>query len=369
MNEQEIFSCIALTQAPGIGHISAKRLMDEIGSATEIFSLRNELQERLPEVNLRLIKALDAPQAMKRAEAELQFIQKNKLTCLTLFDEAYPSRLRDCEDAPILLFYKGNADLNPLRVVSMVGTRRATTYGQDRCAAFLKELKAYHPDILITSGLAYGIDIHSHRAALVNQLPTVGVLAHGLDRIYPPTHRQAAVKMLEQGGLLTEFLSGTQPDRHNFISRNRIIAGISDATIVVESANKGGALITAEIAGSYHRDCFAFPGRTTDEYSRGCNRLIRENKAILIQSAEEFVQAMGWETIPVKQSVQRSLFPELTGKEQQIVSILQKQGNLHINTLVVETNLPIQEMSALLFTLEMKGILRVQAGAVYELLH
>ena len=185
MNEEEIFSCIALTQVPGIGHIGAKRLMDGMGSATAVFKLRNELQEKLPEVNRRLVDALNAPEAMKCAEEEFRFIQKNNIRCLTLFDEDFPARLRECDDAPILLFYKGNADLNALRVVSIVGTRRATAYGHDLCAGFLKELTAYHPDILIASGLAYGIDIHAHRGALANGFPTVGVLAHGLDRIYP----------------------------------------------------------------------------------------------------------------------------------------------------------------------------------------
>lgn len=189
--------------------------------------------------------------------------------------------MRECDDAPLALFYRGNADLNTLHIINIVGTRHATPYGQDICTRFLADLSALYPDTLIVSGLAYGIDIHAHRAALQNHFKTIGVLAHGLDRIYPAEHRKTAVSMLEQGGLLTEFTSGTNPDRQNFVKRNRIVAGMSDATVVIESAAKGGALITAELAESYHRDCFAFPGRCNDEYSIGCNNLIRKTRQCL----------------------------------------------------------------------------------------
>ena len=253
----------------------------------------------------------------------------------------------------------------------MVGTRRATDYGKQFCAGFLRDLAALCPDVLVVSGLAYGIDIHAHRAALANNLPTVAVLAHGLDRIYPHLHRKTAIDMLAQGGLLTEFLSETNPDRHNFVSRNRIVAGMSDATIVVESAAKGGSLITAELAEGYHRDCFAVPGRVTDESSIGCNRLIRDNKAALIQDAEEFVQVMGWGAAgqPARrEGIQRNLFPELTEEEELVVRILMRQGDLHINALVVEADIPVNRMSALLFELEMKGVVKAMVGGVYHLL-
>ncbi|MDR0891289.1 MAG: DNA-processing protein DprA [Mediterranea sp.] len=370
ISEEEQINAIALTLVPGIGHIGAKRLMEGVGSATDIFGRRKELPTLLPGVSPRVAEALDCPQVHARAEQEYAFAQKNRIRCLTFFDEAYPSRLRECEDAPTVLFFKGNANLNARRIVSMVGTRHATEYGTHLCTAFVHELQALCPDVLVVSGLAYGIDIHAHRAALANHLPTVGVLAHGLDRIYPYAHRQTAVDMLEQGGLLTEFLSGTTPDRHNFVSRNRIVAGTADATIVVESAEKGGSLITAEIAESYHRDCFAFPGRTGDEYSRGCNRLIRDNKAALLLSAEDLVEALGWSTTHTapKKSVQRSLFPDLTDEERQVVGILERQGDLQINTLVVEANMPVHKMTSLLFDLEMKGVIRVLAGGVYQLM-
>lgn len=368
--EEQIYS-IALTMVPGIGHIGAKHLISGMGNAVNVFRLRKDLPERIPEVSRRVVEALDCPEAIARARQEYEFIRKNRISCLTFHDEAYPSRLRECEDAPVVLFFKGNTDLNSLHVINMVGTRNATDYGTQICASFLRDLKTLCPDVLVVSGLAYGIDIHAHREALANELPTVGVLAHGLDRIYPYVHRKTAVDMLESGGLLTEFMSGTNPDRHNFVSRNRIVAGMCDATIVIESAEKGGSLITAELAESYHRDCFAFPGRVNDEYSKGCNLLIRENRASLLLSAEDFVKAMGWDmsVIPSeKVNIQRSLFLELSDEEQKIVTILEKRGNLQINSLVVEADIPVHKINAILFELEMKGVVRVLAGGMYQLL-
>lgn len=369
-DEERIYS-IALTQIPGVGHIGAKRLVDGMGSATDVFRYHTELPDRLPGVNRAVVAALDSPQALKRAEQEYEFARNNRISCFTLADEDYPSRLRECDDAPVVLFFKGKANLNALHIINMVGTRNATDYGKHICVSFLQELQMQCPDVLVVSGLAYGIDINAHRSALSVELPTVGVLAHGLDRIYPSLHRKTAIDMLRQGGLLTEFLSGTNPDKHNFISRNRIVAGISDATIVVESAAKGGSLITADIAGSYHRDCFAFPGRVTDEYSKGCNQLIQDNKAVLLESASDFVKAMGWDSDlkSVKpETVQRNLFPDLSAEELRIVDILGKLGDLQINALMVQADIPINKISAILFELEMKGVIRVLAGGVYQLL-
>ncbi len=369
--EESVYS-LALTMLPGIGHVGAKKLIDGMGSAVDVFRLRDELPDRLPGVTPKLVEALaNSSEAFARAEQELEFADKNRIDCLTFSDERYPSRLRDCDDAPVTLFFKGNTNLNALRILSMVGTRNATDYGKQICDTFLRDLKVLCPEVLVVSGLAYGIDIHAHRSALQHKLPTVGVLAHGLDRIYPSLHRQTAVEMLAEGGLLTEFPSGTNPDRHNFVSRNRIVAGIADATLVIESADKGGSLITAEIAEGYHRDCFAFPGRTDDELSRGCNQLIRDNKAALLLSAEDFVRMMGWDEAsrPGKvQPVQRSLFLTLTDEEQRVADILAK-GDNQINTLVVEANIPVHRMTALLFELEMKGVIRALAGGVYRLLN
>jgi len=317
--EEQIYS-IALTMVPGIGHIGAKHLIDGMGNAVDVFRLRKEIPERIPEVSQRVIEALDCPQAVFRAEQEYEFIRKNRISCLTFHDEAYPSRLRECEDAPVVLFFKGNADLNSLHILNMVGTRNATDYGTQICASFLRDLKALCPEVLVVSGLAYGIDIHAHREALANELPTVGVLAHGLDRIYPHVHRKTAVDMLEKGGLLTEFLSGTNPDRHN---------------------------------------------------SKGCNLLIRENRASLLLSAEDFVKAMGWEVSAHSAkvaNVQRSLFLDLSEEEQKVIEILEKRGDLQINTLVVEADIPVQKMNTILFELEMKGVVRVLVGGMYQLL-
>lgn len=370
MKDEQLYS-LALTRIPGLGLIGAYNLMRSMGSATAIFQQRKDLPELVPGVTEKLVKALDCPEALHRAEEELKFAEKNQIQCITFNDAFYPSRLRECEDAPLVLFYRGNASLDAMKVVSMVGTRHATAYGEDLCQSFIRDLKDLCPDALIVSGLAYGIDIHAHRAALQHGFSTVGVLAHGLDRIYPAAHRKTAIAMMDQGGLLTEFMSGTNPDRQNFVKRNRIVAGMSDATIVVESAAKGGALITAELAESYHRDCFAFPGRTTDTYSSGCNGLIRSNRASLLLSAEDFVEAMGWASAQSspKEAIQRELFPDLSEEETKIVSALEHSSEgIQINTLVVETDIPINRISALLFELEMKGVVRALAGGVYRLL-
>ena len=355
MNNDERICSIALTLCPGIGNVMARRLVETVGSAAEVFRSRGELSERFPgQFSPNVINALSDASAFQRAEKEMEFAGKNRIECLLMTDERYPSRLRECEDAPLALFFKGNTDLNRLRVVSMVGTRRATEYGKAFCADFLRDLSGLCSDILVVSGLAYGIDVHAHRAALANGLSTVGVLAHGLDRIYPAAHRKTAIEMLEQGGLLTEFLSGTEPDRYNFVSRNRIVAGMSDAVIVVESAEKG----------------FAVPGRVSDELSRGCNQLIRDNKAALINDASDFVKAMNWGRDTARQQpqgIQRDFFPELTEEETRIVKILSRD-DLHINTLVVEANIPINRMSALLFGLEMKGVVKALVGGMYHLL-
>lgn len=371
MSNDERICSIALTLCPGIGHIGAKNLVKGVGSAVEVFRLRRELPDMLAGVNPAVTAALDCPDAFRRAECELEFAEKNRIACLTLTDEAYPCRLRECEDAPLALFFKGNTDLNRLHVISMVGTRRATDYGKQFCADFLHDLSELCPDVLVISGLAYGIDIHAHRAALSNRLSTVAVLAHGLDRIYPSVHRKTAVDMLANGGLITEFLTETQPERYNFVSRNRIVAGMADAVIVVESSEKGGSLITAELAEGYHRDCFAVPGRVKDTSSLGCNRLIRDNRAALLLSAEDLVQAMGWtdEASTAKpQTIQRDFFPDLSEEEGLVVKTLSVQGDLHINTLVVQTNIPVHRMTALLFELEMKGVVKAMVGGNYRLL-
>ncbi len=368
--DKELLYRLALPQLPGIGPISARNLIRLAGNATTLFEHQNELTDIVPEATSAFKKLLDCSDTLRLCEAELRFAEKNRIDCLDERNEKYPSRLRECEDAPLVVFYKGNADLNKTHVISMVGTRNVSEYGKDICTRFIHDLKELLPDVLIVSGLAYGVDINAHRAALQNGLETVGVLAHGLDRIYPAVHRKTATEMVNQGGLLTEFMSGTNPDRQNFIKRNRIVAGMADATLVIESAEKGGSLITADIAQSYHRDCFAFPGRIYDPYSAGCNNLIRSNRAALLQNAEDLVAAMNWDNRPAPvHSIQRQLFPELDEKEKFIVSILQKHPDgIQVNTLVVESNIAINHLTGIMFNLEMKGIIRSMAGGMYKLI-
>lgn len=346
----------------------------ELGNAQTIIEHHANIRDIFPDASEKLVNGLrNIDEARARAEAELEFCQKHGIQPLPMNDEHYPARLRECNDAPLMLFYRGNADLNQQRVINIVGTRHCTAYGKDVISRFVRDLKALCPQLLIVSGLAYGVDINAHRAALENGYETVGVLAHGLDQIYPPRHRETAVKMISQGGLLTEFFTQTNADKVNFVRRNRIVAGMSDACILVESAARGGGLITARLSRDYNRDVFAFPGRVGDEYSEGCNNLIRNNGAALITSAQDFVEAMGWITDAQlnearQKGIERQLFPSLSPKEMQIVGALQKQNDQQINMLSVTSNLPVARLTAILFELELKGVVKVLAGGTYHLL-
>lgn len=371
---QETLYAIALTRISYFNTATCLQLYRKLGSATAIMENRNNIKDVISDASPRLVNALsDVSEALHRAEAELEFDNAHAIHPLTMACADYPERMRNCDDAPIVLFYRGNADLNQRRIVSVVGTRHCTAYGQDIINNFCQSLKELCPDVLIVSGLAYGVDICAHRNALKNGFDTVGVLAHGLDMLYPSAHRDTAKEMLSHGGLLTEFLTNTNPDKMNFVRRNRIVAGISDATIVVESAARGGSLITADIAQSYARDVFTLPGNVNSPYSEGCNKLIRDNKAALITCAEDFVNAMGWEQDnKVKaaraKGIERQLFPELTAEETRIVELLQKNNDLQLNIIAIQTGLPIGSVSALLFSLELKGVIKLYAGGVYHLL-
>lgn len=368
----ESLYAMALTKIQGISASNAKVLYEAFGSATCIYENRNDLLSQVPEASPRMVKALLSwDEALKRAESELDFIHNKKVRVLCMNDADYPQRLRECDDAPIVLYYCGSADLNRAKVVSMVGTRKCTEYGKDLCRTFVADLKRLYPDILIVSGLAYGIDVHSHREALANGMDTVGVLAHGLDRVYPAVHRQTAVEMVSHGGLLTEYMSGTNPDRYNFLSRNRIVAGMSDACIVVESATKGGSLVTANLAQAYNREVLAFPGRSFDENSSGCNKLIRDNKAALIQGAEDFLAAMCWPNPleeKARKSPQQELFVDLTEEERLVVDCLRNADDKPIGMIVNETGLSYSRVSVVMFELEIKNIVKVLGGARYRLL-
>ena len=372
--DQEIFYTMALTRLTNFNYQQALELYKTVGSAQLLFEHRNEIGDIIKDASPRLMEALkDWNEPMRRAEAEIRFMEEHRIRALTLTSDDYPQRLTECPDAPIIIYYTGNADLNQTRIISIVGTRRMTTYGEDLIRRFIRDLRQYCPEVLIVSGLAYGVDICAHKQALENGYPTVGVLAHGLDQIYPYRHREVAAKMINHGGLLTEFMSQTNADKPNFVRRNRIVAGMADAVILVESAAKGGGLITAEIAQSYARSVFAFPGNVGQPYSEGCNNLIRDNGAGLISNAEDFVKAMGWldETRlqqAIADGIERNLFPDLSPEEQQIVSLLQQTNGLQLNIITVKTGIPIGRLTALLFQLEMKGVVKPLAGGIYHLL-
>lgn len=372
--DQEIFYTMALTRLTNFNYQQALELYKTVGSAQLLFEHRNEIGDIIKDASLRLMEALkDWSEPMRRAEAEIRFMEEHRIRALTLTSDDYPQRLTECPDAPIVIYYTGNADLNQTRIISIVGTRRMTTYGEDLIRRFIRDLRQYCPEVLIVSGLAYGVDICAHRQALENGYPTVGVLAHGLDQIYPYRHREVAAKMINRGGLITEFMTQTNADKPNFVRRNRIVAGMADATILIESGAKGGGLITADIAQSYARAVFAFPGNVGQPYSEGCNNLIRDNGAGLISNAEDFVKAMGWlDETRLQQAfadgIERNLFPDLSPEEQQIVSLLQQTNDLQLNIITVKTGIPIGRLTALLFQLEMKGVVKPLAGGIYHLL-
>ena len=346
-----------------------RQLVEITGSAKTLLDNAGNLNDILPEATPQLKKMLCNPQLVESAEKEMEFIEKNKIKAIYIGENDYPYRLKECDDAPLVLFTLGNTDFNAKHIVSIVGTRHASEYGKGLCENFVTDLAKLLPGTLIVSGLAYGIDICAHRAALKAGLPTTGVLAHGLDRIYPNAHRSTAKSMLENGGLATEFMSGTNPLPPYFVQRNRIVAGLADATVVIESASKGGSLITASLAQSYSRDCFAFPGRVNDQYSQGCNELVSRNKAALITCAYDFVEAMGWETSARKstEELQAELFPELTEQENEIITALRASDDgLQINQMVVMLNTPINKLMPLLFEMEMKGYVKAVAGGCYR---
>lgn len=375
MSNDDILYTIALTK---LGYISPDvllRIIQQTGSGKTLYETRDHLEELLPESSKRLKDIIGGNwnDAIAYAKNEMEFCQKNNISILCYGDNDYPQRLNECPDAPVVLYYKGNANLNCHHVINIIGTRHCTNYGSDVICRFISDLKKLCPEVLIVSGLAYGVDINAHKYALDNGFNTVGVLAHGLDTLYPSMHRETATKMIEQGGLLTEYMSNTRIDKQNFIRRNRIVAGISDACILVESAKHGGGLITARISQDYGRDVFAVPGRTSDHYSQGCNSLIHDNQASLLLSAEDFVLSMGWENDKIledakSRGIELSLFPELTDEQQAIANTLEKFGDLQLNILMIKTGFTIGKLNQLLFEMEMNGIVRPMAGGNYHLI-
>ncbi len=364
--EEDLKYKIALTLIPNIGDILAKRLVAYCGSVEGVFKEKKSALEKIPGIGQVYAAAVINHTIFKRAEEEIKFIAKNHISPIFYLDAHYPKRLTHCEDSPVLLYFKGNTNLNSEKIISIVGAREATEYGKKICEQLVVDLAIHN--IVVVSGLAYGIDICAHKAALENNLSTVCALAHGLDRIYPAIHQSIAEKMLEQGGWLTDFTSKTIPNRENFPRRNRIVAGIADATIVIESKIGGGSIITAGIANSYNRDVFAYPGRVDDVCSEGCNAIIKQNRAALIQSAADVVYIMGWEqTKSKKVPQQKNLFVELNADEEIVVNVLKEKESIAIDDLCLICKLPMGKVSALLLTLEFSGIVRSLPGKRYRL--
>jgi DNA processing protein len=359
---------IALTLVPNIGDVQARLLLQAFHyDAQKIFEARKGELDKIAGIGTVRAKSIKDFNNFKRAEEELVFLEKNKITALVLGDEKYPKRLLHCYDAPTLLYYRGQADLNTSKIVSIVGTRNNTEYGKQVTEKLIEDLA--HHQILVVSGLAYGVDSIAHKLALKNQLKTVGVLAHSLDRIYPSAHASLAKEMMEQGGLLTEFMSNTAPDKQNFPKRNRIVAGMSDCIIVIETSLKGGSMITAELANSYNKDVFAIPGKITDSKSEGCNFLIKSNKAMLITSANDVLEQLQWQDhTTIKPKVQRELFLQLTPDEELLVKILKDKNSVHIDELYLQSGLSSSHVAAAILNLELQGIINQLPGKLYQLI-
>lgn len=357
---------IALTFIKGIGPVLAKKLIAYVGSAEGIFREKERSLIKIPGIGEYLAKQVSKQDVMNQADAEMEFISKHQVKTLFYLDKDYPGRLKHCIDAPVLLYMLGEADLNMKKAVSIVGTRKATSYGKDLCLQIVSGLSAGNHDVLVVSGLAFGIDVTAHKAALSNGLQTVAVLGHGLDMIYPSQHRHVAKEIIGQGALVTEFSTRSEFLKQNFVRRNRIVAGMTDATIVVESSNKGGALITAELANSYSRDVFAFPGRIDDRHSSGCNRLIKTNKAALIESVKDIEYLMGWDAKKKKDHMQLSIpLSQLSNDENKIYALLKNEGQLDIDMLGALAGIPVYVLSALLLNLEFSGLVKSLPGKIY----
>ncbi len=369
MQDDLIFK-IALSLVPGIGSVTAKSLIAYTGSAEQVFTEKEKILRKIPGVGSILAKNILESRVMSRASQEVEFLVKNNVKALFYLDEDYPQRLLGCADAPIVLYVKGNPDLNYPKAISIVGTRHATDYGRKMVDQFISILKERGYRILIVSGLAYGIDIQSHKAALRTGLPTVAVLGHGLETVYPSLHTPIAREMVEKnGGLVSDFLSFSTIERTNFLRRNRIIAGMSDATVVVESAKKGGALVTADIANSYNRDVFAFPGRVGDVYAEGCHFLIKSNRASLIETVSDLEYVMNWSACQSQpDAVQPCLFYDFSQDEKLIVDLLRNQGETPIDMICIKTSLPMNKVSPTLLNLEFAGIVKGLPGKVFKVL-
>jgi DNA processing protein len=364
-NKMHLLYEIGLSLLPGVGDINAKKLIAYCGGAESVFKQNKAALLKIEGVGEKLATAILHQKVLSRAEEEIRFIEKNKIQALFYLDNEYPSRLKQAVDGPIMLYYKGNANLNQVKVLAVVGTRKVTESGKEICDHILSGFQG--EPIVIVSGLAYGVDTQAHKSSLKYGLKTIGVLAHGLDRLYPGANRSLAKTMLQQGGLVTDFRSKTKPDAQNFPKRNRIIAGLADATIVIESATKGGSLITADIANGYNRDVFAVPGRPDDKYSKGTNFLIRTNRAALIESARDIRYFMGWNMPHQEKTVQKKLFVDLSQEEETLINIIRQAREPRIDAIAIKAKMPVSKVSALLLKLEFDGLVRCLPGKVFRI--
>lgn len=364
MANSELLYQIGLTLIPGIGDVNGKKLLAYCGSPEAVFKEKRSALMKIPGIGEATVKSIFSHDVYSRAEKEIKFIEKFKIQPLFYTHPDYPKRLLNCEDGPLMLYFKGSYNLNCKRVVAFVGTRRATNYGKRICEELIGDLIT--KDVLIVSGLAYGIDSCAHRKSVADTIPTVAVLAHGLDRIYPSQNKTLAEKMVRHGGLVTEFLSGSNPDRENFPKRNRIVAGMSDAIVVVESGRKGGALITADIGNSYNRDVFAVPGKIGDEMSKGTNQLIKTNRAALIESAADIAYVMGWDEKPVAKKSQVELFVNLNKDEIKVLDVIRSEKEMAIDKIILKSGLPSSKVAAALLNLEFENLVQSLPGKLYK---
>jgi DNA processing protein len=365
MNEKELLYLLSLQKVKGIGTINAKKLISHLGSAEAVFKEKKSVLQKINGIGLNIIKDLYNPQVLKNAEKELDYLLQNKVKYTVFYDDDYPERLQHCVDAPLLMFYDGTIIYDKHPIISIVGTRNMTGYGRHFLEKLIDGIKEYNP--IIVSGFAYGVDITAHKIAFEHQLQTIAVLANGLDTMYPKTHQKYVHKVLKNGGFYTEYWHDEEPLREFFLRRNRIIAGLSEATIIIESASRGGSLVTAQIANSYNRDVFAVPGRVSDTYSQGCNNLIRTNQAALLNSAKDLVYFLNWDQKKsVKKVIQRQLFINLIGDEKIIYEYLLEKGKTGLDTISLDCKIPIYKISGILLNLELQGIIRPLPGKQFE---
>ncbi len=358
---------IALSIIPKIGPVLARRLVAYAGGVEAVFKEKKSVLEKIPGIGEIKSSLINGKSLLEAAEREVEYINKEGILALFYLDENYPKRMKECEDAPVILYVKGSRNLNPPKIISIVGTRSASDYGRSCTDEIISFLAQQHPELVIVSGLAYGIDITAHKAALKNNLITIAALGHGFRFMYPSLHAPTARKILENGTLVTEFKSDQKPEPGNFISRNRIIAGLADATIIIESAETGGALITADLANSYNREVFAIPGRSIDNYSKGCNKLIKTNKAALIENGADVEAALGWYQDKQRSApLQKSLFVQLTADEEKILGFLNEHGDSALDEISISLNLPVAKTSASLLNLEFNGLVRPLPGKYFR---